>query len=437
MLHPEQINELIRKSQRAETTVEEEMLLLEWVSSNPIDPALLDNSNDLGSIMEELKELENIPTEGAEEKVFDKWEQVKTTMRVQQTSEKGETVTTTRKRIHLFTYIAAASVIAVIGIFAYRWLNTPVKKTRPPTVAGFKPTKDASPGTDKAKLILADGSEYIIEDTASGFLARDENRVFTRKGGIVFCNVEPGTAAPPETVRYYTLEIPRGGRYQLVLPDGSRIWLNAESRLQFPAVDTGNTRMVTLTGEAYFDVAANKPRPFMVKVFDSDAELKVTGTRFNVKAYADGSMAKATLEEGRLSVNSGGLEVDVARSYSASFSKGGKPTVEREPDMYKTLAWKDKKFWWNGDSLTTALREVARWYNVTLQYDDMPDAIVGTVLDDRSKPLTEVLDVLMTNTNYTYELIGSILHIRKQRTALKMQNKRKYHNLLPCPEAIG
>lgn len=413
MLHPEEIRKLIRKSRRAETTEEEEMLLLEWAGANPTDAALLDRFNDFESIIEELKALDKIPIEGAEDKVFEMWEREKRTMRKQEKSTTGNSATTSAKRRHLLTYTAAASVIVVIG-FVYWWLNKPVKKTPEPAVADFKPAAAASPGTDKAKLTLADGRVYIIEDTAKGFLAKQGNRSFMKEGGVVYCKVEPGTAALPETMSYNTLETPRGGRYQLLLSDGSRIWLNADSRIQFPTVDTGNTRMLKLAGEAYFEVAANKLRPFVVKVNEYDAELKVTGTKFNVKVYADGSMAKATLEEGQLSVNSGGHEVNVARSYSASFSNGGIPDVEIEPDMEKVLAWKDKKFKWNGDSLTTALREVARWYDVKINYEDMPKTVVGIVVNFRNKPLTDVLDNLTMNTGFTYKLEKSVVLIRKR-----------------------
>ena len=425
MSYPEDIKKLIRKSQRAETTVEEEMVLLEWASANPIDAASLDKFNDFESIIEELKALDNIPTEGAEDKVFEMWEREKSTMRQQEYRETGKAVTTAAKRRHLFTYIAAASVIAIIG-FAYWWLNKPVKKTATQAVADFKPTKDASPGTDKAKLTLADGSTHIIEDTAKGNLAQLYNVAFTKERGSVICKTITGSPEPPDEVLYHSLIVPNGGCYQLVLRDGSKIWLNSASRLQFPTVDTGNTRVVILEGEAYFEVAATNAKHFKVKV--NGADVDVTGTKFNIRAYADGSIAKASLAEGQLNVFSGGSSVKVSPSQSASFYNGGMPTVEQEPNMYKVLAWKDKKFWWNGDSLTTALREVARWYNVTLQFDDMPASVVGTVIHERSKPLTEVMDILMTNTGFTYELIGNILYIRKIKTALRMQNERKYHN---------
>jgi ferric-dicitrate binding protein FerR (iron transport regulator) len=171
---------------------------------------------------------------------------------------------------------------------------------------------------------------------------------------------------------------------------------------------------VLLEGQAYFEVAASKPRPFVVKV--NDADLTVTGTRFIVTSYANENLSKATLAEGHLNVNSGGVQVPVAPSQSASFTKGGKPKVKREPDMDKILAWKDNRFYWEGDSLTTALSEVSRWYDVSITYVDKPTTVLNIVMDQRDKPFKDVMDNLMkSDTNFTYDLRERILYIRKKR----------------------
>jgi ferric-dicitrate binding protein FerR (iron transport regulator) len=175
---------------------------------------------------------------------------------------------------------------------------------------------------------------------------------------------------------------------------------------------------VYLEGEAYFEVAYNKRKPFIVKV--NDANVKVTGTHFNIVSYPTESLSKATLLEGHISVNSGGKDELVAPNYSAIFSKGSKPRIVKEANIDKIMAWKNRQFFWKQDSLTTALREIARWYNVTVKYEGAPPTtIIDYVVDSRSKPLNELMELITTSdrgdTTAYFELKDSTLIVSTNR----------------------
>jgi ferric-dicitrate binding protein FerR (iron transport regulator) len=382
MLNYDQINELIQKSRRAETTLEEETLLLEWLHADPQHITWLVDSKNLEELLQQWTEYEALSTQEREEKLWERWQQQK----------KQTRKAIIKSRTVRWLLYAAAVLIVTAGIIVFKALTGPVKKAATSDTARVDSVVPPAPVTDKAVLHLASGKEYLIDDTAKGFLARQDNLEFSKAGGAIYCNWVPGSTASKQ-VGVHTLTTPRGGRYRLVLPDGSKIWLNAASQLQFSTAATGQNRFVQLEGEAYFEVAADKHRPFIVNA--NGAEVRVTGTHFNVSAYTGESLSKVALMEGHLSVTSGGEEEIVTPSYAALFAKGGKPKIIRDTNFTKILAWKDKKFIWDNDSLTTALREIERSYDVLVEYEQTPTAIVPYFINDRNKPLHLILSGLM------------------------------------------
>ena len=179
----------------------------------------------------------------------------------------------------------AASIIVIISTGLYFYKLREVQKI----VQAGKPApiqKDIDPGGNKAVLTLADGSKIVLDDSGQGFIASQAG-INIRKspdGSIVYdMQGAENQKAAPEI--YNTIETPKGGKYQLILPDGSKVWMNAASSLRFPAVFKGKERHVELTGEAYFEVAKNKKLPFTVQT--KDQTIYVTGTQFNVMAYND------------------------------------------------------------------------------------------------------------------------------------------------------
>ncbi|OQP48062.1 hypothetical protein A4H97_29970 [Niastella yeongjuensis] len=406
MLHNKQIPALILKFLRAELTPAEEIQFNEWINADPRNAALVKNFEDDSWVYQEMRKYGQGPSAAAEKNLRAKLNQAK-----------GGPVPPIEKKIThpFFRYMMAAAAIAVIVVGTiYIGKYGTAKKSDTPTVTRVDSTNDPMPGKDTAVLTLADGTKYTLNDTADGTIAKQGNVEFSKKGGVIYCKAEPGSVAP-KNIGYNTLATPKGGNYQLVLPDGSRVWLNAETQIQFPTVDTGNKRMVTLVGEAYFEVAKNKAKPFIVKANGGD--ITVLGTHFNVIAYPNESFSKATLIEGSIGIASGGEVKLITPSQSGLYTMGSKPTVFNEDNVDRIIAWTNHQFSWNGDSLTTALREIERWYTVKVEYKgETPTTILENLNQPKKKSLKDLLnDLTIYDSSVSYKLEGRTIFVSTQK----------------------
>ena len=190
---------------------------------------------------------------------------------------------------------AAILILLTAGIYYYQTSSKPIiVKTKIPR---FK--NDVAPGNNKAILTLDDGSKIDLDDAKTGILASESN-IDIKKTGVGQLEYTAGTQTV-KTVKYNILSTPLGGEYQLVLPDGSKVWLNSGSTLRFPTAFIGSERIVELKGEAYFDIAKNPKMPFLVRT-NNAMDIKVLGTQFNVMAYDDEKNINTTLIEGSVEV---------------------------------------------------------------------------------------------------------------------------------------
>lgn len=258
----------------------------------------------------------------------------------------------------------AAAIILFIAIGGYWWTLT----SKPKTVSIDAPVSvskiDLPPGGNKATLILADGSTIILDSAANGTLAR-QGAVQILKNGNGELEYKPlgNLQKANGEASYNTMRTPVGGQYKLQLPDGSRVWLNAESSITYPTSFTGKERIVTVTGEAYFEVAKNKNMPFKVRVNDAK-EIEVLGTHFNVNAYREASGATTTLLEGSVKIANSILKPGEA------YRNG----IVEKVDTSKAVAWKNGLFDLNNLPLKQLLPEIARWYDVEIVYEkNIPD----------------------------------------------------------------
>ncbi len=256
---------------------------------------------------------------------------------------------------------------------------------------------DVSPGTNKAILTLGDSSTILLDDTKEGMLGKQGNVEIIKlaNGRISYKskNQEPAQAM------FNTIKTPRGGKYEVILPDGSRVWLNATSSIKFPTSFTGKQREVSLTGEAYFEVAKNPQKPFIVHITfpqssqRNAATIKVLGTHFNVMAYANEKNIKTTLLEGSVQVaNHNGKSVKIIPGEQAQLQPNNKISVI--PDDGQATAWKDGLFLFKSADIHTIMRQVSRWYDVDIVYEDQPttDKFSGTI--PRSANLSQLLKIL-------------------------------------------
>jgi ferric-dicitrate binding protein FerR (iron transport regulator) len=289
-------------------------------------------------------------------------------------------------------YAAAAVLLLAIG-GAVLWR------------AGGKRTDDRSqitakhaiqPGGNKATLTLADGRIIVLDSTANGVLAEQNGikiinlangQLSYNKSGIEKSNIEKS---------YNTLTTPRGGQYQVVLPDGTRVWLNAASSITYPTVFSENARIVTVTGEAYLEVEKDAARPFSVRT--KGQQVAVLGTSFNINAYENETSTRTTLLEGSISIVPDSAVIYHLSSVTLKPGQQAGLTATgfnvQQADTEAVLAWKNGLFHFSSAGIEDIMRQVARWYDIEVVYEGKitTDRFSGKVA--RSANISEVLKVL-------------------------------------------
>lgn len=258
--------------------------------------------------------------------------------------------------------VAAAIIFAVLGA-ATGWMLLRQGDKTAETVVQMK---DVLPGSDRAVLKLANG-QIIVLDTSHGQIIQNGALTVNNDSGLLNYY---GKAAMAE---YHTLSVPRGGQYKLQLPDGTDVWLNSASSITYPTAFTGRERIVEITGEAYFEVAKMKQKPFRVKSANG-SEIEVLGTHFNVNAYADEPSVIATLLEGSIRFSKANKHYLIKPGQQARLNKAGEIDIISNANIDAVTAWRNGYFYFDGTDLQTVMRQIARWYDVTVTYEGkVPD----------------------------------------------------------------
>ncbi|MHA4807898.1 FecR family protein [Flavitalea flava] len=263
------------------------------------------------------------------------------------------------------------------------------------------------PGSNKATLILANGSAILLDSADNGTLAQQGNiRIIKMINGQLAYQTDNGgpqtIKGGPQTTSYNIVNTPVGGQYQLQLSDGTKVWLNASSSLRFPAAFTGSDRQVVLSGEAYFEVAKDPAKPFRVSIAHNPSsllpgdggEVEVLGTQFNVNAYADEPFVRTTLREGAVRVSKGKEQTILRPGEQSQFSKEGLIKTIPDADVPQAIAWKDGMFSFNKADLPSVMRQIARWYNVEITYEGQVPAMQFGGKISRNSNVQEVLEIL-------------------------------------------
>ncbi len=255
----------------------------------------------------------------------------------------------------------AAAIIILFGVGAYLWTDNK-KNTQQPVVA--QQTIDIAPGKDGAILTLADGSQVVLDSLGNGVIALQNGSQAVIKNGELVYDV---TGKSTGDVTYNTMSTPKGRQYQVTLPDGTKVWLNAASSIRYPTLFTGKERQVEIKGEAYFEVQPNKKKPFIVTISPADGvrresdnyKIIVLGTSFNVNSYLDELSVKTSLLEGSIKINN-------------SILKPGQAYVNGEvmaTNIEQDIAWKNGLFNFNGLTFEEIMRQLERWYDIEVTYE--------------------------------------------------------------------
>ncbi|MBE9601808.1 FecR family protein [Pedobacter sp. MC2016-24] len=310
-------------------------------------------------------------------------------------------------------WVAAAAVFLTVGL-GYHYLQL----VHPENTQPIPYANDIKPGKNDAVLTLADGSKISLTDARQGELIKSKgiSIVKAANGQLIYTidssALKTGTDHPE--LAYNTISTPKGGEYQINLPDGTKVWLNAASSLKFPQTFANlNARRVELSGEAYFEVFKNKKQPFKVLTpgFGSgrEQETEVLGTHFNISAYADDAETKTTLLEGSIRVK----DPQKSNKRDAIILVPGQQAILNNNqwntinvDTEEAIAWKRGTFMFANADIETIMRKISRWYNVEVVYQGKisESNYLGTV--SRFSKVSDVLDILEATKTVHFKIEG-------------------------------
>jgi len=299
-------------------------------------------------------------------------------------------------RMPLIRYAAAACIMAVLILTAL--LIRKKSGNGSPPVAGKEkekvlPAGDIHPGGNRAVLQLADGTLISLDSTRTGAIAHQGSANILRRadGGIVY---RPSGNKNNSEPLLNMLSTPRGGQFQLVLPDGTKVWLNAASYIRYPVSFDKKVRKVEVQGEVYLEVAKNADKPFIVDAGDG-MEIKVLGTHFNVNTYKEERYRRMTLLEGAVEIVSGKGSRLLKPGEQALAGKDGNIRVE-EVNTAAVVAWKNGLFDFSRSEIPSVMNQLARWYDIEVQYEGpLPEALYSGEME-RDLNLSQVVKLLET-----------------------------------------
>jgi len=301
-------------------------------------------------------------------------------------------ISPSKNRKQFYRYAIAASVALLMGIGYF----TVTKTTAIDSGKGSAQTEEGEviKNTNDIILTLSDGSKVILNDQKNGVVASQQSVVITKDkdGSIRYDeNNDQHTGKPT----YNTLITPNGKTFQIALPDGTNVWMNAGSSLKYPTYFDGNERLVVLTGEAYFEVSHDAKMPF--KVFSNGQQVEVLGTHFNIRAYENEPLLKTTLLEGKIKITESDNSSLVKPGQQVKVSLTNHSMKIAEVNTESAVAWKSRLFYFEDAKYDEIMREIERWYDVKVIYKGkIPDErFQGAIQKDLK--LNQVLKMLESN----------------------------------------
>lgn len=383
--HLLRIAELIRKHSTETLSDQEKEELSYWQSQYPIVQEWMDHP------IGKEKEIEDRFSKWLEKDISSDW------YSIEQKATYSKPTSNKKKY-----WLAAASVIVAvtIGIWFFNTDSAPIEQRK----EVFTDSSEAVlPGKSKAVLTLSDGTEIFLEEGGEQAV-RDGSLALSAEGNTLDYSTQQALE-----VYQHKLKVPLGGTYQLQLSDGTKVWLNADSELEFPSVFNGDERIVKVKGEAYFEIAKDPLKPFRVQV--NETVVEALGTAFNINTHMSSDKVKTILTEGKIRVSAYGKEEIVKSGYAAYSGKQG-VTVE-VTDIEEALAWKDGYFYFDSKNLKYILEEIARWYDVDLHIEKpiSQEKYKGGI--KRTESIEALCNVLTDLTGYVIEINNRILTVKK------------------------
>lgn len=308
----------------------------------------------------------------------------------------------------LYRIAAAAAILVVLSTGIYI-INTPSKSY---DSNDHLVKEDVKPGGNRALLTLADGTTIVIDDATDGKLAEQSGVIITKTkdGQLVYQFKDSNSSDKGISKQFNTISTPKGGQYQVNLPDGTKVWLNAATSIKFPVTFSDlKERRVELNGEAYFEVHKDKLKPF--KVASDRQEVEVLGTHFNVNTYKNERNNKTTLLEGSVELHSS-VTADLKLKPGEQSVLNEKGVDVNKVNTEEVIAWKNGNFLFNDESLTSIMRQLERWYDVGVDYSTIPDTRYNGYIS-KNVNLSNVLNMLEITGNLKFKIEGKVIKVYK------------------------
>ena len=308
-----------------------------------------------------------------------------------------------RKRRFLISMarVAAVALPFVMAVVLYVGLNREEEQTLRPSLAS-----NILPGTSKAVLTLANGQMIPLgKETTDSTIITDGTQISASGSGVTYAS-----GVESESVVYNKLEIPRGGEFCLTLSDGTRVWLNSETSIQYPVAFGAKERRVFVQGEAYFEVAKDANKPFTVQFMSSS--VTVLGTSFNIRAYPEEKRSQTTLAEGSVRIYSPGSSMLLKPGEQAEVSALSGEMVKQEVEVKNFTSWKDGRFVFEQQPLEDIMRTLERWYDIRVIFKDEGAkriSLSGNM--KRYGDFSQVMKMLQMTGDVRFELHGNDVYI--------------------------
>lgn len=367
-MHQQQLQELFERYYNRTATPEETAALMALINQTPED-TLSELIREQGAALSEAEPVISAGT--AQNMLHNILKDARTPVR----------------RINRWYYASAAAAVLLLALGIFRLMHDQRKAPAIPA-----PVAAIVPGREGATLTLGDASVVELDTAGNGLISQQGNTaVQLVNGKLIYSGGANATAATMNTI-----STGKGNYYSMVLTDGTKAWLNAASSLRFPVAFADKERLVTVTGEVYFEVAPDAARPFRVQIANKGS-ITVLGTHFNVHAYNDETDITTTLLEGAISVRSGSQQQLLGPGQQATISEQSAISIRKQVDLAQVMAWKDGYFSFNDTNIYALMKQISRWYDVEVRFEGKvtEDGFSGKI--SRNAPLTSVLQILELN----------------------------------------